>query len=87
MIILFIELNYTINVNDQICPWRLIYQNQFYGGGGLIQEGDLFLIRCLLICFKKNKQGTFYNINIFQRVIYEIILITQHVLINDQINP
>ena len=56
-------------------------------GRRLIQEGDLFLIRSLLICFKKNKQGTFYNINIFQRVIYEIILTTQHVLINDQINP
>ena len=55
------ELNYTNNVNDRICPQRLIYQNQFYGGGGLIKEGDLFGVTCLLICFKKNQQGTFNN--------------------------
>ena len=52
-----------------------------YYGGGLIR------IRCLLICVKNINKALLMTQNSFQRIIYETILITQHVLINNQIKP
>ena len=49
-------------------------------------SGGRLGIRCLLICVKKIDKVLLITQNIFQRVIYEIILITHYVLINDQ-NP
>ena len=56
-----------------------------FSGGGLIQEGEL-INWCNIFVLKKQNKTLLIKQNIFQKVIYETILITQHVLINNQEN-
>ena len=57
------------------------------GVGGLFGKSGRLLIGVTFLCSKKKKiqkQNTFINANIFQKVIYETILIRQHLQINNQ---